>query len=73
MSEPAHEIVMPVQKVRCTLAQKTEGEPYTVEVSLAPKVKFENGKATEAKNQLGRGLGSAPHLSPHLCRHRARQ
>jgi hypothetical protein len=60
MSEPAHEIVMPVQKVRCTLAQKTEGEPYTVEVSLAPKVKFENGKATEAK--INWGEASAPLL-----------
>jgi hypothetical protein len=53
MSESAHEIVMPVQKVRCTLAQKTEGEPYTVEVTLAPKVKFEKGKATEARVNWG--------------------
>jgi hypothetical protein len=60
MSKPAHEIVMPVQKVRCTLAQKTEGEPFTVEVSLAPKVKFENGKATEAK--INWGEASAPLL-----------
>jgi hypothetical protein len=48
MSEASHEIVMPVQKVRCTLAQKARGEPYTVEVTLAPKVKFADGKATEA-------------------------
>jgi hypothetical protein len=60
MSEPAHEIVMPMQKVRCTLAQKTEGEPYAVEVSLAPKVKFENGKATEAS--INWGEASAPLL-----------
>jgi hypothetical protein len=60
MSEDSHEIVMPVQKVRCTLAQKGEGEPYTVEVTLAPKVKFENGKATEAT--INWGEATAPLL-----------
>jgi hypothetical protein len=58
MSEPGHEIVMLAQKVRCTLAQKTEGEPYAVEITLAPKVKFENGKATEAT--INWGEASAP-------------
>jgi hypothetical protein len=58
MSEPAHEIVMPVQKVRCTLARKEEGEPYAVEITLAPKVKFENGKAIEAT--INWGEASAP-------------
>jgi hypothetical protein len=51
---------MPVQKVRCTLAQKSEGEPYTVEVTLAPKVKFVNGKATEAS--INWGEATAPLL-----------
>jgi hypothetical protein len=60
MSEDSHEIVMPVQKVRCTLAQKTEGEPYTVEVTLAPKVKFADGKATEAS--INWGEATAPLL-----------
>jgi len=27
MSEPEYEIVMPQQKVRCTLAEKEKGEP----------------------------------------------
>jgi hypothetical protein len=58
MSEQNYEIVMPVQKLRCTLAQKEEGEPYVVEVSMAPKVKFENGKATEAA--INWGDASAP-------------
>jgi hypothetical protein len=58
MSEQAYEIVMPAQKVRCTLAQKEEGEPYAVEITLAPKVKFENGKATEAI--INWGEASAP-------------
>ncbi|HKQ56156.1 MAG TPA: hypothetical protein VJT12_09735 [Methyloceanibacter sp.] len=60
MSEPSHEIVMPAQKVSCTLAQKEDGEPYTVEVTLAPKVKFENGKATEAS--INWGEANAPLL-----------
>jgi hypothetical protein len=60
MSEPTHEIVMPVQNVRCTLAQKSEGEPYTIEVTLAPKVKFENGNATEAT--INWGEAKAPML-----------
>jgi hypothetical protein len=60
MSEASHEIVMPVQKVRCTLAQKTEGEPYTVELTLAPKVRFADGKATEAS--INWGEATAPLL-----------
>jgi len=60
MSETSHEIVMPVQKVRCTLAQKAEGEPYTIEVTLAPKVKFADGKATEAN--INWGEATAPLL-----------
>jgi hypothetical protein len=58
MSENQYEIVMPEQKVRCTLAQKEEGEPYAIEVTLAPKVKFETGKATEAS--VNWGEASAP-------------
>ena len=57
MSEASYEIVMPVQKARCTLAQK-EGEPYVVEITLAPKVKFKDGKASEAA--LNWGEASAP-------------
>jgi hypothetical protein len=53
MSEAQYEIVMPAQTVRCTLAQKTEGEPYAIEVTMAPKVKFENGKAIEAAINWG--------------------
>lgn len=53
MSEAQYEIVMPAQTVRCTLAQKTEGEPYAIEVTMAPKVKFENGKAIEATINWG--------------------
>jgi hypothetical protein len=60
MSEANYEIVMPSQKLRCTLAQKEKGEPYVVEVAMAPKVKFENGKASEAT--LNWGEASAPML-----------
>ncbi len=58
MSEAHYEIVMPAQTLRCTLAQKTEGEPYAIEVTLAPKVKFENGKVIEAS--INWGEASAP-------------
>jgi hypothetical protein len=50
--------VIPVQKVRCTLAQKKEGEPYVVEIAMSPKVKFENGKATAAN--VNWGTATAP-------------
>ena len=50
MSEPEYEIVMPQQKVRCTLAEKEKGEPYMVEVTKSPKVKFKDSKATEARS-----------------------
>ncbi len=59
MSEAEYEIVMPTQTARCTLAQK-EGDPYVVEISLAPKVTFKDGKATEAT--LNWGETSAPML-----------
>ena len=58
MSDASYEIVMQPQKVRCTLAQKTEGDPYVVEMTLAPRAKFENGKAVEA--QVNWGRASAP-------------
>jgi hypothetical protein len=58
MSESEYEIVMPAQKVRCTLAQKEKGEPYAIEITLAPKVKFKDGKASEAT--LNWGEASAP-------------
>jgi hypothetical protein len=53
MSEPDYDMVMLAQKVRCTLDQKDGGEPYAIEVTLAPKAKFENGKATEASINWG--------------------
>ena len=45
MSEPSGEITMTTQKVTCTLDQKAKGDPYVVEISVAPKMSFENGKA----------------------------
>ena len=58
MSQNRHEIAMPQQKVRCTLSPKGEGEPSIVEIALAPRAKFENGKAVEA--QINWGTASAP-------------
>jgi hypothetical protein len=53
MTEASYEVVMPEQKVRCTLAQKKQGDPYPVEVSIAPKVAFEDGKAVNARLNWG--------------------
>ena len=61
MTEANYDVVLPEQKVRCTLAQKAEGEPYAVEVSIAPKVAFENGKAVSAR--LNWGEAKAPMLA----------
>jgi len=58
MSESQYDIALEPQKVRCTLAQRAEGDPYTIELTLAPKVKFENGKAVEAN--INWGEASAP-------------
>ena len=58
MTEPAYDITMPAQKVRCTLAQKDGGEPYAIDVTMTPTAKFENGKATVAS--VNWGEASAP-------------
>lgn len=60
MSEQTYELSMPSQTVRCSLAQKDDADPYVIEFSAAPKVKFENGKAIEAKVNWGKT--SAPML-----------
>ena len=60
MSEPTYEVSVPTQKVRCTLAQKDKGEPYVVEIAIAPKVGFENGNAVKA--QINWGEASGPML-----------
>jgi hypothetical protein len=60
MSEATYAVSMPTQTVRCTLAQKEKGDPYVVEIAIAPKVDFENGKAVKA--QLNWGEASAPML-----------
>ena len=37
MTEANYEVVLPEQKVRCTLAQKSAGEPYAVDISIAQR------------------------------------
>jgi hypothetical protein len=61
MTEANYEVVLPEQKVRCALAQKSEGEPSAVDISIAPKVAFENGTAVSAK--LNWGEAKAPMLA----------
>jgi hypothetical protein len=68
VSEPKYQIVMPQQKVRCTLAQKDKGEPYAVEITMSPKVKFKDGKATEATVNNW-GPASAPLPAGQRVRH----
>jgi hypothetical protein len=58
MSDGQHEVVLPTQKVSCTLFQKKEGEPYVVELAMAPQVKFQDGNAVEAA--LNWGNATAP-------------
>jgi hypothetical protein len=60
MSEPEYEVALDPQKVSCTLAKKDGGEPYAITVTLAPKVAFKDGKATEAR--MNWGEASAPLL-----------
>jgi hypothetical protein len=48
---------MPTQKLSCTLAQKKGSKPNVVEVSIAPKVTFQNGKAVTAKLNWGEASG----------------
>ena len=58
MSEAEYEVALEPQKVSCTLAQKDKGEPYEVKLTMSPKVKFKDGKATEAS--INWGEASAP-------------
>ncbi len=60
MSEPEYEVALDPQKVSCTLAKKDGGEPYAVKITLAPKVAFKDGKATETR--MNWGEASAPLL-----------
>ena len=59
MSEPRTRIVMDSQTVRCSLHQK-KGKPYVVELDMAPKVTFKDGKAVSA--EINWGEVSAPML-----------
>ena len=59
MSEPSARIAMDSQTVRCALHQKI-GKPYVVELDMAPKVTFKNGKAVSA--EINWGEVSAPML-----------
>jgi hypothetical protein len=61
MTQANYEVALPEQKVSCTLAQKSDAEPYAVGVSIAPKVTFENGKAVSAR--LNWGEAKAPMLA----------
>jgi len=61
MSDQSYDVALGPQKVLCTLGQKGDAEPYRVEISIAPKVSFEKGKAVRAS--LNWGEASAPMLA----------
>lgn len=52
MSEPHYTLVMDPLTVRCTLDRK-DGEPYVVEIEMAPELSFKNGEATKATMNWG--------------------
>lgn len=51
MSTPRATVKGDLHAVRCTVEQ--DGKPYVIEVELAPRVTFKNGRATEAKVNWG--------------------
>jgi hypothetical protein len=51
MSAPSASVTTDMHKVRCAIQQ--DGKPYVIEVELAPRVTFKNGKATDAKVNWG--------------------
>lgn len=61
MTEANYDVTLPEKTASCTLVQKSEGEPYAVDVAIAPKVTFESGKAVWA--QLNWGEAKAPMLA----------
>jgi hypothetical protein len=72
ISDDSYEMSMTPQKVRCTLSQKTEGDPYVVEIARAAR-QIRERQGRRGAGQLGRGPGTDVHLPADLCRHRARQ
>ena len=59
MSEPNQDVKVKKQTVRCTLDRKGEGEPYVIEISLAPHVRFEKGKVVKASINWGEAKAPA--------------
>ncbi len=53
MTETRYELDVPKHRIRCELDRKSQAKPYVVEVEMAPKVTFENGKAVDARLNWG--------------------
>lgn len=53
MSEPKYEMTLETHNVACTIANEGK-EPSKISIAFAPKVTFENGKATKAKINWGK-------------------
>jgi len=54
MSEPKFEMTLETHNVACTIANDDGKEPSKISIAFAPKVTFENGKATKAKINWGK-------------------
>src|SRR6185312_14812542 len=73
MSEPEYEIVMPQQKVRCTLAQEGERRALRGRGHHVAQGEVQGQQGDRGHGQLGTGICAASHLSADLCRHGAGQ
>ena len=62
MSEPAYDMVMPAQKLRCTLAKKTAASLMPSRSRSRPRRNRER-QGDRGQRQLGRGLSADLHLS----------
>jgi hypothetical protein len=54
MTEATYEFDMPPHTVHCELDRKADGKAYAIDITLAPKVTFENSKATKASVNWGK-------------------
>jgi hypothetical protein len=53
MTEKRYDFDLPKHRVSCELDRKSKQAPYKVELDIAPRVTFENGKAVAAKVNWG--------------------
>ena len=72
MTEPKYEVVLPEQKVRCKLEQKSERRALWGRHLDRAESRVRERQGGLGKAQLGRGESAHAHLCPDLCRNRTR-